>query len=92
MSTNGACGIIESYIPTSHLETAARGVAIIVTAICPVLVAMLLEIGVNCVELVVDVLGGICNDGSKLFVRQLLMTIWCQNSFLSCFQQSDEMI
>ena len=51
------------------------GLAIIVTAICPVLATMLLEIGMNCVEVGVDVLGGIANDSSKLLVRQQLMPI-----------------
>ena len=51
--------------------------AIIVTAICPVLAMMLLEIGVARVKLGVDILGGISNNSGKLFVRQWLMTIWC---------------
>ena len=58
------------------------GFAIIVMAICPVLATMLLEIGVTSVELVLDVLGCIYNNSSKLLIRQWLMTIQCQNRFL----------
>ena len=90
--TNRAHGIIESYIHTSHLVTAAIGFAKLVVAIYPVLATMLAEIGVNCVELGVDVFGGISNDGSKLFVRQQIMTICCPNRFLSSLQKSDEII
>ena len=46
---------------------AAMGFAVTVKAIYPVLARMLLVIGVNNVELGVDVLGGIPNDSSKFF-------------------------
>ena len=59
------------------------GFAIVVTTICPVLITMLLEIGVKSVKLGVKVLVSISNDSSKLLVRQPLMTIQCQNRFLS---------
>ena len=62
------------------------GFAIIVIGISVVLATMLLEIGTNVVELELDVLGRISNDSSKLFVRPWLMTIRCQNRFLSSFQ------
>ena len=77
---------MEFDIPTSHLVTAAMGFTIIVIALCLVLARMLLDIGVNGVELRVDVLGGISNNSSKLVVRQRLITIWCQNRFLCSFQ------
>ena len=60
--------------------------AIKVTALCVVWAMILVEIGENGVELVVDDLGGISNDSSKLFIRQWLMTMRCQNSFLSSVQ------
>ena len=85
MSTDQAAGIFESVIPTFHLVTAAIGLAIIVMAICAVLATMQLEIGVKGIELGVDIFGGISNDGSKLLVRQRLITIPCQNRFLSSF-------
>ena len=66
--TNGTYGIIESNIPTSHLVTVAMGFAIIVSEICTVLAPMLLEIGVNGVELGIYVLGCISEDSRKLFV------------------------
>ena len=59
------------------------GLAIKVTAICPVLATILPKIGMNCVKLGVDVLVGISNDSSKLLVRKRLMTIRYQNGFLS---------
>ena len=65
---------------------ATVGFTTIVMAICPVLAIMVLEVGVNNVELGVDILGGISNDGSKLLIRQRLITIWYQNRFLSFFQ------
>ena len=86
VSTDSAHGIIKSDIPTFHLVTAAMCFTIIVMAIYTVLVMMQLEIGVNCVELDVDVLGSISKYSSKLFVRQLLMAIRCHNRFLSSFQ------
>ena len=73
-------------ITTAHLVTAAIGFAIIVTVIFPVLATMVLEIGVNGVELRVDIAGGISNHSTKLFVRQQLMTIWYWNRYLSSFQ------
>ena len=86
VSTNGTHCIMESDTSTSHLVTAGMGFAIIVTAICPGLAMMQLEIGVNGVDLGVDVLGGISKDYSKLFIRQQLMPIQCHNRFLSFFQ------
>ena len=74
------------------MVTAAIAFAVIVKVSCPVLATMQLEIGVNGVELAVDIVGGISNNGSKLFVRQWLITIRCQNRFLSFLQKSDEMI
>ena len=83
---NGADGIFECNIPTSYLVAAARGFAITDMAIYLVLATMLGEIGMDGVELVVDVLAGISNNSSKLLVRQRLMTIVCQNRFLCFFQ------
>ena len=73
-------------MPTSHLATAAMGFAIIVTAICPVLATMPLDIGMECVELAVDILVGISNDSSNLHVRQQLIVIRYQNRFVSSSQ------
>ena len=78
--------MFKSPIPTSHLVTATMVFAIVVTTICPVLAMMLLEIGIDAVELGIDVLGGMSNNSSKLLVGQWLMTIHCQNRFLSSFQ------
>ena len=47
MATDLVDGIFESDISTSHEVTAAIRLATIVTAICPVLATMLLEISVN---------------------------------------------
>ena len=85
VSTNLAHGIIKSDIPTSHLVTSTMGFALIVTTICTAQVMMLVEIEVNCVELGVHVLGTISNNCSKLFVRQRLVPIRCQNRSLSSF-------
>ena len=68
------------------------GGAIIVTAILPLLATMLLDIGVDGVELGVHILVGISNRSSKLLVRQRLMPIWCQNRFLRSSQQFDQII
>ena len=62
------------------------GFTIIVMTICAVLATMLLEIGVDHVELAVNVLGAISNERSKVLVSQRLMTIQCQNRFLCFFQ------
>ena len=86
MATDRADGDFESDVPTSHLGTATVDMAILVTAICPVLVMMLLEIGRDRVELGVHILGGIFNNSSTLLVWQRLLTIRCQNRFLSSFQ------
>ena len=45
------------------------GLPIIVMAICLVLAIMLLEVGMNGVELGVHILSGNSNDHSKLLVR-----------------------
>ena len=47
---------------------------------------MLLDIGVDGVDLGVDILGGISNDSSKLLVRERLITRRIQNRFHSSFQ------
>ena len=85
-STNVATGIIESNIPTSHLVTTAMGFVITVTAICPVLATMLIDINLNGVELGVDVLGSISNNSSKLFVISWHMTIRCYYRFHNSFE------
>ena len=64
---------------------ASTGFAIVITAICQVLVMILLESLVNSVELGVDILGRISNDSSKLLVRQRVVSILCQNRFLNSF-------
>ena len=45
------------------------GFTIVVMAICPVLTTILLEIYIDCVELGIDVLGGISYNSSKLLIR-----------------------
>ena len=84
--TDCEIGIFESDILKSHLVATSMGFTMVVTAICPVLAMMLLEIGVNDVELVVDVLVGITNNSSKLLIGQRVLTIWCHNRFLGSFQ------
>ena len=51
-------------MPTSHLVTTAMGFAIIITAIVAVLAMMLLEFGVNGVELGIYFLGHISDNSS----------------------------
>ena len=75
MSNDLADGIGESDIPTSRLVTTAKGFAIIVVAICPILATKLLEIGVDRVVLHVDIPVGSFKHRSKVFVRQCLKTI-----------------
>ena len=86
VSTISVDGIIKSDIPTSYVVSAAVGFAVILIAIRLVLATMLLEIGVNGVELGINVLGRISNGSSKLIIRQQLMSIWCQNRFLYSLQ------
>ena len=74
-STVWADVIFKSDIPTSHLAATSMHFAIIVTAICPVLAMMLLGIGVESIQLKVDIFGGISKDIGKLLVRQQLMPI-----------------
>lgn len=70
---------MKSDIPTFCLVTAAMGIAVIITAMCPVLVLMVPEIGENSVDLVGDLVGGISNNRNKLLIRKWLRTIPCQN-------------
>ena len=77
VSTNGTYGIIDCNTSTSRLVPADMGFAMIVTALSPGLAKMLLEIGVNAVELGVDFVGRISDDSSKLFIIQQLIAIEC---------------
>ena len=85
VSTDLADDILKSDICTLYLVAAAMGFAIVIIAICTVLATMLLEIGVDHIKLGVDILDGISNNGSKLLIRQRLMTMQCQNRFLYSF-------
>ena len=85
VSTNGADSILESDILTSYVMAASMRFTIVVMAICVALVMMLLKIGMNSIELVVDVFGSISNDKRQLLNIQQLMTIWYQNRFLYSF-------
>ena len=55
------------------------GIAVIITAMCPVLALMVPEIGENSVDLVGDLVGGISNNRNKLLIRKWLIPIPCQN-------------
>ena len=86
MSTDIAGGIFESDILTSYLVIAAVGLTIIVAAICPMLATILLGIGVDSVELRINVLSRMSNDRIKFFVKQWLMTIRYQKRFVCSLQ------
>ena len=66
--------------------------AIVVTAISLRLVTFLLELGVEGVELGVQVFRVISNNSSKIRVRQCLVTIQYQDRFRSSHQLFDEII
>ena len=77
--------MLESNIPISYLVAASIGFTIVVMATYLVLATMLLDSGVECVKLRGNILGSIVNDSGNLLIRQQLMTIWCQNRYLSSF-------
>ena len=83
---------MEADIPASPLVAASIRRAIVVVAICPQMSKMVLGIGVNGFNLDLYVLGGISIDSRKLFIRQQLITIWCQNQFPNFFLSFDEII
>ena len=69
VSTDSADHSFDSNIPTSHLVVTSIGFAIVVTAICHMLATILLEIGVDFVQLNVDILYSISNHSNKLLIR-----------------------
>ena len=70
MSADCEVCIHKSHILTSHLVTPFMEFVIIVSTICTVLVIILLEIDVDCMELKVDFLSAISNNSNEVLVRQ----------------------
>ena len=91
-ATTSVDGITVSNISTSPLVTAAMGFPKIVMVICLVLGMMQVDIGENGVERGVYVSGSLSNNSSTLCLRRQLIPIQYQNTFLSSFSESDEMM
>ena len=69
-SINQVNGVLESNIPCPYLVPVSMEFVVVVMVICPVLVTMLPEIAVDCVDLAVDILSHYCKDCSQLCIRQ----------------------